>query len=173
MNRVLLLGYGKPGRLDGGLGRALVRAFDGVPEVAGEHDDRPDIRHAALVSEFETVVVADAATSADWACFFRRLLPRRAERFPPRAPRPEAVLAMARDGFGWKGRAYLLGIRGYEFDGYGERLSPGARANLAVAVDLLTAALCAAAFDTQTTAGPLDDSAAACNGGAPCETAST
>ena len=47
------------------------------------------------------------------------------------ASAPGAVLALSRDLFQAEPEAWLLGIRGYEFDEFGERLSDRARANLA------------------------------------------
>jgi hypothetical protein len=54
---------------------------------------------------------------------------------------PEAILALARDHFGGRAAGWLLGIRGYEFDDYGEGLSPGAQRNLLAAADFLQQAL--------------------------------
>ena len=47
---------------------------------------------------------------------------------------PEGVLALARDLFCAIPRAYLLGIRGYEFNEFGQNLSPRAQANLNKAI---------------------------------------
>lgn len=173
MGRVLVLGYGNPGRLDDGLGHAIVRAIAGTPGVDTEHDYQLNIEHAALVSGYDTVIFADAAVAGDEACFFRELTPRRAESFSSHLMRPESVLAFAVEAFGWTGRAFLLGVRGYEFNEYDERLSECATANLDSAVDLLRLALAAGDMGTMTTAGPVDDSAAACNGGATCRATST
>ena len=50
---------------------------------------------------------------------------------------PGAVLSLCRDLFDAAPEAWVLGIRGYEFDRFGEGLSPGARANLDRAVDFI------------------------------------
>jgi Ni,Fe-hydrogenase maturation factor len=55
---------------------------------------------------------------------------------------PDSLLALAQDMFGSRAEGYVLGVRGYEFDDYGESLSPGARQNLEAAVDFLEALLC-------------------------------
>ena len=54
---------------------------------------------------------------------------------------PAAVMTLARDLFGAAVPGYVLGIRGYGFDDFGEGLSDRARANLAAAVDFLAGAI--------------------------------
>ena len=51
------------------------------------------------------------------------------------------MLALSRDLFHAEPEAWLLGIRGYEFDEFGERLSGRARANLAQAVTFVRSAI--------------------------------
>jgi hypothetical protein len=45
------------------------------------------------------------------------------------------VLGLANELFGSVAKGYILGIRGYEFNEFGERLSSKARANLKEAVE--------------------------------------
>jgi hypothetical protein len=51
------------------------------------------------------------------------------------------VLALALELFGVEPRAWLLGIRGYEFNEFEEALSPAARVNLAGALGFVTETL--------------------------------
>jgi len=172
--RVLVLGYGNPGRLDDGLGAAVVREVGamGLPGVEAEHDYQLNIEHAARIIGCPAVIFADACVGGQAPWFFRRLTPRRAESFSSHVMRPEAVLSFAADAFGWDGRAYLLGVRGHEFNAFEERLSGRARADMARLLPTLRAALESGDLDAMTTAGPLSDSATACNGGDPCVTTS-
>jgi hypothetical protein len=50
-------------------------------------------------------------------------------------------LALTRELFGHQPEAWLVGVRGYEFDSFHEGLSQRARANLAAAADYLRSAL--------------------------------
>ena len=50
---------------------------------------------------------------------------------------PGEILALAGELFGRSPEAWLLGIRGYDFDGFGEDLSVGAQANLESALEAL------------------------------------
>ena len=52
-------------------------------------------------------------------------------------PEYAGLLAVAREVLGGGGPAFLLGIRGYEFEMFSERLSTGAGRNLAAAVAFL------------------------------------
>lgn len=173
-DRILVLGFGNPGRLDDGLGWGVVEAVRAMalPGVDAEHDYQLNIEHAGVIAGYGTVVFADAAVGGE-GVFLRLLLPRRAESFSSHVMRPEAVLSFAEEVFGWRGLAYLLGVRGYEFNEYEERLSGGARENLARATALLARGLAGGDLEGVTTGDPVADSARACNGGAPCKTANT
>ena len=56
--------------------------------------------------------------------------------FTSHSVEPRAVIALAEQLFGAQPEAYVLGIRGYAFNEFGERLSEKARANLTDAIRL-------------------------------------
>lgn len=164
MPRVLVYGYGNPGRRDDGLGPALVRelAARGVADETGpgarvvlESGYQLQVEDAALVAGFDAVIFADAEVGAEadgvgggagapapTAPFaLRPLTPRGGAAFTTHAVAPEEILALARAHFAGAARGYVLAIRGYDFDDFGERLSPGAQRNLAAAADFLCQAL--------------------------------
>jgi len=174
----LVLGYGNPGRLDDGLGPALVEAIDalGLPGVTVLSDYQLSAEHAAELIDHDRVVFADAAVEVESPFFLRALLPRAAVSFTSHSMRPEAVLSLAIDTLGWQGEAYLLGIRGYEFNEFGERLSAAARENLDAATECLARALGVKGGGTMgdvVTGGPIQDSVRLSSGKNPCETTST
>jgi len=141
---VLVLGYGNPGRLDDGLGPALVRELAQRDPGAGvtlHSAYQLQIEDAALVAEHAVVVFVDADVTCPAPFELRRLAPRRELRFSTHSVGPEAVLALARQHFGRETAGFMLGIRGYDFGGYGERLSPRAERNLAAALELVLRAL--------------------------------
>lgn len=141
---VLVYGYGNPGRLDDGLGPALIRqlAARGVGDrVTFESAYQLQIEDAALVAEHGLVVFADADAAGPEPFELRRLEPRPAAAFSTHSVAPEAVLALAREHFLADTVGYVLGIRGYDFDDFGEELSPGAQRNLAAAADYMCRAL--------------------------------
>lgn len=142
-HKVLVIGYGNPGRLDDGLGPALAGRIEGlgIPGVTVDADYQLLVEDAAQVAEHDIVVFADADTSCAPPFYFKQLTPVPALSFSSHSVRPEALLALAHDLFGAKTRGYVLGIRGQEFNEFGERLSDDATAHLEAAVAFLERAL--------------------------------
>jgi len=134
-DEVLLIGYGNPGRADDGLGPALVERLrcDGCPGVILDSDNQLTVEHAYDLAPHQTVVFADAAMRGQAPFTFRLLEAREPRSFTTHSLAPEAVLFLARTLFGAKTEAYLLGIRGYEFDLFRESLSAAAQRNLELA----------------------------------------
>lgn len=142
--RVLVYGYGNPGRLDDGLGPALARELSArLPGdgVTVETSYQLQVEDAALVADHAVAVFADAHVACAEPFELRRLEPRWGAELSTHSVAPEALLALAREHFEGKTVGFALGIRGYEFDEFGEVLSPGARRNLAAAADYLARAL--------------------------------
>lgn len=141
---VLVYGYGNPGRLDDGLGPALARALGEQELGAGvrlETGYQLQIEDAALVAEHDVVVFADADAACAEPFELRPLQPRPEVSFSTHSLAPEAVLALAHEHLGARTRGFVLGIRGYHFDDYGERLSPAAARNLEQASAFVARAL--------------------------------
>lgn len=137
--RILVIGYGNPGRLDDGLGPALAEALESLelPGLTVEAEYQLTVEDAALVAEHDVVVFADAAVDGPEPFEFRSVEPVAGAGFTSHSVEPAGVLALARELFGARTAGYVLGIRGYEFDEFGERLSAGARANLEAATRFL------------------------------------
>lgn len=155
--RILLIGYGNPGRRDDGLGPQLAAELEALalPGVTVDADYQLTVEDAAALAEHEVVIFADASVAGSAPFFFQRLEPQDGLTFSTHSIAPAAVLGLARDLFGAQPAAYVLGIRGYEFDEFGETLSAGARANLAAAVQFLQQALVTGSF-TEFGCGPAE-----------------
>ena len=136
MRKVLLIGYGNPGRLDDGLGPALAEAVDALrlPGLDTDSDYQLTVEDAERASRYDAVIFADAAVRGREPFFFKEVGEADDLTFSTHSVEPELVLGMARRLFGAATRGYALGIRGYEFNAFGERLSDRARENLAAAV---------------------------------------
>ena len=140
----LLLGWGNPGRCDDGLGPALISAVEArnPPRAHFDSDYQLQVESAAEVARYERVVFVDADRAGCAPFSLCRIYPdARSMSFSTHSVRPEAVLALARDLFGAEPEAWMLGIQGYEFDSFGEGLSPGARANLNAATEFVEESL--------------------------------
>lgn len=175
--RILILGYGNPGRRDDGLGPALVERIErrDLPNVTAESDYQLTVENGEQAAHYDIVVFVDASVSGDEPCFLRPVQPADDARtsFSTHSASPEGVLALARSLFSSDVRGYALGIRGYEFNEFGEGLSDRARQNLSAAERLL--------LEVLQSRRPIDEflTPAPCEGGgadtkdASCETAST
>jgi hydrogenase maturation protease len=140
---VLLIGYGNPGRLDDGLGPALaavVRQMQ-LDRVTVESCYQLMVEHAEQAAHFDVVVFADAAVEGPEPFRWEQLTPRLDAAFSTHHVAPATILGIAQQLFQASPVGYLLGIRGYDFDEFGERLSPRAGANLRAAADFVRATL--------------------------------
>ena len=130
--KILFIGYGNPGRLDDGLGPALAEKIEAasLEGLTVEADYQLVVEDAVDVSKHDIVIFADAAVNGKEPFFFKEIRSRSPISLNSHSVSPEAVLFFAQKMFHARTRAYVLGIRGYEFDGYEERLSEGAVENL-------------------------------------------
>lgn len=150
MINVLLIGYGNPGRLDDGLGPALAAAVEAknLPGVTVDSDYQLVVEDAAAVANYDVVIFADAAVNGPEPFSFTRISPQGSElSFSSHSCEPDAVLAMAHKMFHGSPKGYALGIRGYEFNAFGERLSDQAKANLDAAEVFVEGVIAGGLFD--------------------------
>jgi hydrogenase maturation protease len=136
--RVLVIGYGNPGRQDDGLGPAAATRIEALrwPGVTAYDNYQLNIEDAVDVAEHEVVWFVDAARTGPSPFAIRELAPVPTLDFTSHLVRPEAILAMARQYYGGAPRAFLLAIRGYAFE-FLEALTPEATDNLGLALDML------------------------------------
>lgn len=134
---LLLLCYGNPGRLDDGLGAAFAEAVEKSPPegVTVEVNYQLMIEDAARIAEHDAVVFVDAAVVGPEPFDFRVIEGSASRSFSTHSILPEEVLGLARELFGSQGKGYVLAIRGYVFEDFGEALSKRAKENLSAALD--------------------------------------
>ncbi len=162
MTETLMLGWGNDGRRDDGLGPAFVRVFAerALPGLTVSSDYQLQVEDAVEVARFPRVIFVDADRSGPEPFSFRRVLPAASSlSFSSHSVTVGGLLALTRELFGHEPEAWLLGIRGYDFDRFESSLSPPARDNLAAAADFIAAALATGSFDempTVPTPGPLN-----------------
>ncbi len=138
--KTLFIGYGNPGRLDDGLGPAMAEAVEklALPGVVVDSDYQLTVEDAAEVAKYDLVVFADAAISGPEPFWVKRISATGAHlSFSSHSVDPRGVLGLAKELFKAEPECYIFGIRGYEFNEFGEGLSSGAQANLAEAVEYL------------------------------------
>jgi hydrogenase maturation protease len=137
-NRILVIGFGNPGRGDDGLGPALANHLEALclPGVTVESDYQLAVEHASLAAEHEIVIFADAALDADPPFYFRSVTPASLHpRFTSHGISPSEVLYLAGACYGSHPAGYLLGIRAHETEAFREGLTSSAEQNLAQALE--------------------------------------
>ncbi len=130
-NRILVYGYGNPGRQDDGLGPALVERLEGerLPGVATDSNYQLQIEDAVAVAESGTVIFVDAAVNGDEPFTFTELEPANEITFTTHTVSPGSILALCHELYRKSVRAYVLAIRGYGWE-FVEELTPAAEKNL-------------------------------------------
>jgi len=137
--RILIYGYGNPGRQDDGLGKALVELAEEWVQNNNLENISLDIGYQLLVEDVtlieskDLIIFVDATMDERIAEF--DLAPVEAddrETFTMHQVSPGFILALYETLYGPAPPAYLLQIRGYEWE-LKESVSPGGRENLAEA----------------------------------------
>ena len=136
--RILVLGYGNPGRQDDGLGPAAVAQIEnlGLPGVTASDGYQLVIEDSVEIAAHDVVWFVDAARTGAEPYEVHALSPALDIAFTSHLVKPEVLLAIAKQYYGKSPEAHLLGIRGYEFE-FLEGLTVRARGNLALAMVLL------------------------------------
>ena len=140
----LMLGWGNDGRRDDGLGPAFAGLFAarGLPGLTVSTDYQLQVEDAFEVARFQRAIFVDADRSGPEPFSFRRVFPAPSSlSFSSHSVTVGGLLALARELYGREPEAWLLGIRGYEFDCFESSLSAPARDNLAAAAEFVASAL--------------------------------
>jgi hydrogenase maturation protease len=139
MTRILVLGYGNPGRGDDGLGPAVAAGIEtlGWPDLTSYDNYQLNIEDALEVAAHDIVWFVDASKVGPSPYEVHEILPALTIDFTTHLVRPEAILAIARQCYGGTAQAFLLAIRGYEFE-FVEELTPKATENLQAALAMLS-----------------------------------
>ena len=142
--KVLLIGFGNPGRLDDGLGPRLAEKLEplGLPNLTVDSDYQLIVEDAAEVAKYDAVIFADASTSGAEPFWIKRIYPESTHlSFSSHSVSPQGIVSLAKELFHAEPDAYILGIRGYDFNEFEEKLSPKACENLQAAFEYVTNAM--------------------------------
>ena len=129
--RILVLGYGNPGRQDDGLGPAAAQAIEQwrLPGVNVEVNYLLNIEDAAEAAEHDLVLFIDAAADGPEPFEMHEVMPANSMTFTSHVVPPSTILAICDQCYQHVPEAWLLAIRGYEFELI-EELTDAARDNL-------------------------------------------
>ena len=141
--KILVIGYGNPGRLDDGLGPAFADAIENknIAGITVDSDYQLTVEDSSSVSEHDIVVFVDASVNAQEPFSLKKITPKKDISFTTHSIDPESVLGLAYDLFNAKTIGYVLGIRGYDFNEFGMVLSKKAKENLQKAIEYMSVLL--------------------------------
>jgi hydrogenase maturation protease len=143
--RILVYGFGNPGKEDDGLGIALANNVEQehISEVTVEKNYQLNVEDALLVAEHDMVVFVDASTNDIDGFRFSVLHPESVVFFTTHAMSPGSVLALCDQLYEKKPPAYLLEIKGLSWNMH-EGISREAQPNLNAASCFLKSILLSA-----------------------------
>jgi hydrogenase maturation protease len=97
--KVLLFGYGNPGRLDDGLGPAFIEAFEGrdLENVTLDADYQLTVEDAAAVAQHDVTIFIDASVNGAEPFFFEKLDPKSSATFSSHSVEAGGILGQAQE----------------------------------------------------------------------------
>lgn len=143
--RILIYGYGNPGRQDDGLGIEMIKMIQEWVDrhhlecMTCENNYQLNVEDAEVISKMEIVVFVDATQEENIHEYkFAKIEPSDDKiEFSMHAVSPEYVLDLSKKLFEKMPETYVLAVKGFEW-GFGEVLSDNARLNLEQAYQFLT-----------------------------------
>jgi hydrogenase maturation protease len=147
--KIIVIGYGNPGRLDDGLGPAFADAIEkmNLSNVSVDSAYQLTVEDASFIADYDIALFADADVNCPEPFYLRKAGKEPKTSFSTHVIEPETVMSLAKRLFGSDVEGYVMGIRGYDFNEFGEKLSKGAKKNLALAVEYIKPMLVNASFD--------------------------
>lgn len=135
----LIIGYGNPGRQDDGLGPALIEKLRQCEDFLCENDEdqitladnyQLTVEDALDLCEYERVIFVDAAINIKAPYHFYPTEACTEHSFGSHSVSPEGLLQLASTLYQKEPEAYVLAIRGKDFDDFEEALSEVGKQNL-------------------------------------------
>ena len=135
---IYVYGFGNPGRQDDGLGPMIIDKLDqeNIEGIATDSNYQLNIEDADNISGSDIVIFVDASIDADEPFSFKKIEPSAEITFTTHSMSPESVIALCGDIYGRVPDAYVLAIRGYEWEMF-EGLSEKAMDNFTAAYNFL------------------------------------
>jgi len=136
--KILIYGFGNPGRQDDGLGVILSEEIEkwssaeGISNIQTDSNYQLNLEDAAGIADYDLVVFADASGENISDFLLEELKPSPAVEFTMHAVSPAFILHLCQQVFEKNTRAYLLHIRGYEWE-FMAGITEKARINLEMA----------------------------------------
>ena len=142
MKEVLVYGYGNPGRQDDALGVLISEHIcKWAEEIKYQHVDTDsnyqlNVEDATALQGRKLVIFADASKEDLESFVLTKLEPSSSISFSNHAVSPEYIIHLTRELFEEKPEAYLLHIKGYQWE-FSEGITENAKNNMNKALNFL------------------------------------
>jgi hydrogenase maturation protease len=140
--KILIYGYGNPGRQDDGAGVILAEQIEswvheqGISSVSTDSNYQLNLEDAAAISEYDIVIFADASQAEINDFLFERLEPSASVEFTMHAVAPSFILHLCKQVFDRSPETYILHIKGYGWE-FMKEMTEKAKANTNDAIQFL------------------------------------
>ncbi len=124
--KILVYGYGNPGRQDDGLGILFSEAVEkwatkaGIAGITCDSNYQLNAEDAQAMSENDIVIFADATKNKIRDIKFKQIKPGKTISFSTHSMSPESVLALCSELYGKKPKTYIMTMKGYKWAVNGE-----------------------------------------------------
>jgi len=117
-NKIYVYGFGNPGRQDDGLGPAIIDKLENenVPGIITDSNYQLNIEDAHNISQSDAVIFVDASIDTEEPFSFSKIEPSAEITFSTHTMSPESVLALCKDLYDKDMEAYVMAIKGYEWE---------------------------------------------------------
>lgn len=141
--KTLVYGFGNPGRQDDGLGVILAEAIEHwakenhLYQIETDSNYQLNLEDAEKISRYKRVIFVDASQESGLLQFkYTPLYPSQGAAFSMHSVSPAYVLHLCNKLFMRNPEAYLLHIKGYEWE-FMKDITPAARGNLDVSIQYI------------------------------------
>lgn len=134
----LIIGYGNPGRQDDGLGPSFIDTFSNFIALSEYEENKLNLQSnyqltvedALDICQYQQVIFVDASLEGESAFHVDEIKQTNDTGFGSHSLTPYALIQLCQTLYQHHPKAFIIGIRGYEFDQFEEKLSAAAEANL-------------------------------------------
>lgn len=140
--RILIYGFGNPGRQDDALGILLAGEIETwaqknkLANVEADQNYQLNIEDSEKISHYDVVIFADASVNTSQSFSYSVLKPDLGTEFSMHSIKPSVIVGLCEQIYGGFPKSFLLQIRGYEWEMI-EKISLKARINLEASVEFI------------------------------------
>ncbi len=133
-DKILIFGYGNPGRHDDALGSLFIQRVQqsNFKNVYADADYQLNIELGAELTNYDKVIFVDALREGEEPFCLTRVFPSKNITFTTHSINAESILAICEEYFGSAPETWMLGIKGYDFT-IGEGITDKSQKNLEIA----------------------------------------